>query len=114
MLSVLCAEDAPRLAATGGMARTPVIRELLDACSVWPSGAVPADFAQPVRSDVPTLLLSGALDPVTPPELAESASRSLTHSRSYVDPAGGHGSLNDHARQLIAEFIQRPNERVSP
>jgi pimeloyl-ACP methyl ester carboxylesterase len=116
MLSVFCAEDGPRLAAdtTAAVARTPVISELVRACASWPRGTIPADFTQPVRSDVPTLLLSGALDPVTPPELAESARHWLSRSRSYVDPGGGHGSLNDRARELIAAFIQRPNGPLMP
>lgn len=117
MLSVLCAEDAPRLPAAdtaSTLLGTPVVPELVRACSAWPRGDVPADFSQPVRSDIPTLLLSGALDPVTPPELAESAARSLTHSRSYVDPDGGHGSVGDRARELILEFIRRPGSPAAP
>jgi pimeloyl-ACP methyl ester carboxylesterase len=111
MLSVLCAEDAPRLAAadtSSAVAATPVIAELVRACTAWPRGEVPADFSQPVRSDVPTLLLSGALDPVTPPELAESAGRSLSHARAYVAPGGGHGSVDDRAREMIVDFVRRP------
>jgi pimeloyl-ACP methyl ester carboxylesterase len=117
MLSVLCAEDAPRLAAadtTPAVANTPVIRELVRACSLWPRGAIPADFALPVHTDIPILLLSGALDPVTPPELADSARRTLSHAQSYVDPLGGHASVNDRARESIAEFIQRPNAPLTP
>jgi pimeloyl-ACP methyl ester carboxylesterase len=116
MLSVLCAEDAPRLPAadtSSTLLGTPVVPELVRACSLWTRGDVPADFSQPVRSDTPTLLLSGALDPVTPPELAESAARSLTHGRSYVDPFGGHGSVGDRARELILEFIRRPGTQAT-
>jgi pimeloyl-ACP methyl ester carboxylesterase len=120
MLSVLCAEDAPRLAvaqrsaALAAVAATPVIAELVRACTVWPRGEVPADFSQPVRSDVPTLLLSGEWDPVTPRELAESAGRSLRHARTYVAPAGGHGSVDDRAREMIVEFVRRPGGAETP
>jgi pimeloyl-ACP methyl ester carboxylesterase len=111
MLSVLCAEDAPRLTGpdtSTAMLGAPVVAELVQACSAWPQGGVTADFGRPVRSDIPTLLLSGAFDPVTPPELAESARRSLPRARSYVNPAGGHGALDAPERALIVEFMRRP------
>ena len=43
------------------------------ACRYWASGEAPAAFRTPVVSDVPTLLLAGEFDPVTPPEWAEAA-----------------------------------------
>jgi hypothetical protein len=70
MLSVLCTEDAPRLArlapvrdTAGFMLGRPIASELLRACQHWPAGELPPDYALPVRSDVPVLMLSGALDP---------------------------------------------------
>jgi pimeloyl-ACP methyl ester carboxylesterase len=117
MLSVLCAEDAPRLAGadtSSALLGAPVVAELVRACSAWPRTTVPAEFAEPVHSDIPTLLLSGALDPVTPPELADSAQRWLTRARSYVDPSGGHARLDDWAHELIVELIRWPQSAELP
>jgi hypothetical protein len=44
-----------------------------------------------VRSEAPTLLISGERDPVTPARWAEQAARTLPHSTSVVVPGGGHG-----------------------
>jgi pimeloyl-ACP methyl ester carboxylesterase len=65
---------------------------VLESCSFWPRGTIPADLREPVTSDVPTLLLSGALDPITPPEWAEVAAKTLRHSRHIVVPGTGHGA----------------------
>ena len=58
-------------------------------------------------SDVPTLILSGALDPITPPEWSTSAARSLTRSTLVARPGAGHLDEDDCSLRLIAEFIAR-------
>jgi pimeloyl-ACP methyl ester carboxylesterase len=85
--SVVCAEDAPPATPDEVTAHTrdtllgdAFARSLLSVCSFWPRGPVPADFHQPVASHVPVLLLSGELDPVTPPSRAEEARPQLTAS----------------------------------
>jgi pimeloyl-ACP methyl ester carboxylesterase len=120
MLSVLCAEDAPRLArvdtakaASSALLGRPVVSDLLRACESWPHHEVLASFYQPVQSDAPTLLISGARDPITPPELADSARRTLRRSIAYRDPQSGHGSLDDRARRLLVEFISDPDGFVA-
>jgi pimeloyl-ACP methyl ester carboxylesterase len=118
MLSLLCAEDAPRLARVDTSAGSaplgrPIASELLQACEAWPHHEVEASFYQPVRSDAPTLIISGARDPITPPELADSARRTLSHAVAYLDPQGGHGSLDDRAQRLLVEFINDPDGFVA-
>lgn len=115
MLSILCAEDAPRLAQVdtaalgrGMLLGAPVIQELLRACAVWPRGEVPRGYFAGAPSTVPTLLLTGALDPVAAPELADTLRRSLAHVVSYVDPRGGHGTFDEHARRLLVAFVANP------
>ena len=49
-----------------------------------PHGEIPAGLRDPVVSDVPTLLLSGALDPVTPPAWAEETARTLKQRLEQV------------------------------
>ena len=76
-------------------------------CEIWPRGDVPADFSEPVVSDKPVLLLSGELDPVTPPEYADRVARHLSNSQHVVAPGQGHsvttrGCLGD----IVAAFIE--------
>jgi pimeloyl-ACP methyl ester carboxylesterase len=116
MLAILCTEDVPFIA-KADVARAesseplgaPLSRELMDACDGWPRGTPPMGYRDPVRSDVPALVLAGALDPISPPEWAASAARSLTHSTLVVRPGAGHLDGDDCTHQLIAEFITRTN-----
>ncbi len=80
------------------------------ACRYWASGEARAAFRAPVISDVPTLLLAGEFDPVTPPEWAELAARSLANAEVFVFPAVGHGVLDSHvcAADLVRGFLADP------
>lgn len=102
------AEDIDRSAADlePGLARpfTEWADRLLATCGVWPaSPRVPLED-EPVRSDVPTLLLAGDLDPITPPEWARLAAETLSRGRLFEFPGVGHGVLT--ARQC-AYFVAR-------
>jgi pimeloyl-ACP methyl ester carboxylesterase len=118
--SVTCAEDLPWVdraagtrAAAGTFLGTARLRQQLDACAAWPRGRVPADFAEPVRSDVPTLLVSGALDPVTPPGQGAEVARDLRNSLHIVVPSEGHqtplptGEGDDGSALVGAECVER-------
>jgi pimeloyl-ACP methyl ester carboxylesterase len=114
-LSVMCAEDAPFLTAAdvareaeGTWLGAGMGQRMLQACEVWPRGEVREDFRQPVRSDVPTLLLSGALDPVTPPSHAEAAAATLTRALHVTVPGTGHGTVGvPCARDLMVSFLEK-------
>lgn len=114
--SVLCSEDIGRMGAEDlpaaeersfvGRAQAEI---LLAACSVWPAGELPAGFDEPVRSDVPTLLLSGEIDPVTPPAYGDDAERYLDNAVHLVAKATGHNvSPMGCAPELIESFVQTP------
>ena len=83
-LSVMCAEDAPGMrvdpADAGTLLGTEFVDYTLAQCAVWPRGTMPADFHDAVQSDLPVLLLSGELDPVTPPRYADEVRRTLPNS----------------------------------
>lgn len=111
--SVLCAEDvavvSDELVSTA-TADTFMGDRLIQAyrgvCAVWPDAELPADHWQPVRSDIPTLLLSGSRDPVTPPEGAELVSLGLTNSLSVVVPNGGHVVWGPCLESLTVELLR--------
>ncbi len=97
MLSVFCAEDVPylkgakaRQAAMGTVLGSYWLDQLTAACTLWPRGLVPADWRRSFKVGTPTLLISGGLDPATPPSAAERARRHLTHSLHVVVPNGSH------------------------
>ena len=92
-LSVICAEDAPtfrpdRPGAPEGMAL--LGPALLEACSAWPAAGVDADLHAPLRVPVPTLILSGELDPSTNAASGERLAAMLPRARHVVMPATGH------------------------
>lgn len=86
------------------------------ACRYWDSGAAPASFRTPVESSVPTLLLAGEFDPVTPPEWAELAARDLERAWVFIFPALGHGVLDGHlcAADLVRAFLDDPDDPQAP
>jgi len=109
-LSVICAEDADRLrvdpADDATLLGTELVATLLAQCEVWPKGRRPADFDTPVRSDRPVLLLSGALDPVTPPRYGEAVLRHLPRGRHLVAPGQGHNVMTAGCLpRLIGRFV---------
>lgn len=113
-LSVLCAEDFPFMdrasaeqASQGSYLGNLQVEELVAMCAIWPRGVVPAGFKEPVQSDVPVLLLSGEVDPVTPPENAAQVAATLPNSLSLVAAGQGHNVIFRGCFPRIAyDFIQ--------
>ncbi len=61
-----------------------------DICGVWPKGHYPEKMKLPLESEVPTLLLSGEYDPITPPEFAEVTKNSLKNAKHLELKGQGH------------------------
>ena len=117
-LSVICTEDVPRitpadLAALGGsFFGSSLVDDFMRACALWPRGRVPEDYYTPVRSDVPALILSGGIDPATPPRHGERVAESLPNARHFVAPHLGHGvSLHGCAPRLVESFVRKASAR---
>jgi pimeloyl-ACP methyl ester carboxylesterase len=113
-LSVLCSEHVPFITDADieretkgtyyGDARVSDFRR---ACALWPSTKAPASFLDPVKSDAPVLMVSGDVDPVTPPAYAANAARSLPNSRQIVIRNGTHLTNSDCIDKLIAQFLSK-------
>ena len=124
-LSFVCADEAPfnsrveivnRSADLPVVVRRPLVADALGILSNCMHWTVPrsADIEnQPVVSEIPTLLLSGYFDPVTPPHWGDEAKRYLANSRHFVFPDSGHGALfaaNAKCAESIAlEFLSDPD-----
>ena len=114
--SVVCAEDIPFLGEvdTDALAETYIgadqVRSLQTICEIWPKGLVDDDLRQPLTTDVPTLILSGEEDPITPPDYGEMAHRNLPNSLHLVGRGQGHGLLTRGCiPRLINAFVERGN-----
>jgi pimeloyl-ACP methyl ester carboxylesterase len=115
-LSVTCAEDVAGVtqqdaerATAGTFLGTARVGPILRACTFWPRGSVPPDFHQPVRSDVPVLLLNGTLDPATPAAMVDHLRASLPNARAVIVRGGGHGvSEGGCLPGIVARFLDDP------
>jgi pimeloyl-ACP methyl ester carboxylesterase len=109
--SVICSEDAdllqPRPQDADTILGTRMIDTLQTVCSVWPHGERPADFHQPLQTSIPTLLLSGQYDPVTPPRYGEEVLAHLSNARHLVLKGQGHNVIGAGcAPKLVQRFIK--------
>lgn len=86
----------------------------LDPCRVWDSGRVDEAFFEPVRSDVPALVVAGDLDPITPAEWARQAAAHLSASQTFVFPGVGHDVIGNDgcAVELARAFLDAPDEQA--
>ncbi len=108
--SVICAEDAdllqPRPQDAGTILGGELIEGIRAACSVWPHGTRPADFHAPFQSSIPTLILSGERDPVTPPAYAQEILKGLSDARVLEVKGMGHSVLARGCMpKLVNEFV---------
>ncbi|BAL93394.1 alpha/beta fold hydrolase [Rubrivivax gelatinosus] len=113
--SVICAEDAPRAASGEAPGRdfgNAFADEYAAVCRDWPRGEVPSAFYRVMRSPVPALLLSGGLDPVTPPRHGAHVAAALGPlARHVVVPGSGHGVLSVGCmRDALFRFIDAETE----
>ncbi len=116
-LSITCAEDVPFLPKDaeardqGTFLGSYRIREQRAACAEWPRGTVPSHHGEPVRSQVPVLITTGTLDPVTPPANGDLVAKTLPNALHIRVPAGAHGLGGLQGLDCLAAikrgFVQR-------
>jgi pimeloyl-ACP methyl ester carboxylesterase len=113
-LSVTCSQDfavidpaeVPARTA-GSFLRDDRVRRQAAACALWPQSRIDPAEREPIHSDVPVLLVSGELDPVTPPEFGRRASRFLTQSLRVVEPHASHEESPPCVMRISDELIRR-------
>ena len=113
-LSVSCAEDVPylptnsRALAAGTFGGDYRLRQQTAACAEWPRGAVSTAHRQPTRSAIPTLILSGELDPVTPPAGGDEVLHTLSRGRHVIIRNNGHpiGNAEACVGAMFAAFLE--------
>jgi pimeloyl-ACP methyl ester carboxylesterase len=117
-LSVTCAEDIPFIT-EAEIARTSAgsfegdtrVRAQQRACAIWNVRRAPGSFVQPVRSDAPVLMISGAEDPATPPWYGTEALRYLPNGRQILIPHATHETELPCIDALIVTFVRTRNAK---
>lgn len=115
-LAVVCAEDVPRLtpallASDAAFITKPTIERIPPLCQVMQVPAVAWQVPAPIAA--PALLLSGALDPVTPPHRAAAAARFMPHAQQVVVANAGHGVAQlGCAPRLLRKFLDKPQDKL--
>ena len=86
---------------------------IVELCKAWGASSADPIENQAVNSDVPTLVVSGEFDPVTPPAWAEEAARTLSKSFYVNVPRAGHGSTitEECPRSILLAFLDNPGQQ---
>ena len=94
--SILCTEDIARAQNPQNLENSILqlnsFAAMREVCAFWPEGKLPDNYFDPIESDNPVLLLSGEIDPVTPPRWGTEAAQYLNNSLHIEVPGAHHGS----------------------
>ncbi|HEX5479034.1 MAG TPA: alpha/beta hydrolase [Dehalococcoidia bacterium] len=96
-----------------GVSTAAELKDAQDVCRLFGITSTVPGTTDPVTSDIPTLVLAGEYDPVTPPDWGKLAAKTLSHSYFFQFPASGHGELfgrRDCAIALAATFLDDPSQ----
>ena len=112
-LSVICNESIPFLTQQDidSEADTLLGAQLIEfsrsQCEVWPKKAVAENFHVLAKHDIPTLVLTGELDPVTPPRYGDVIASGLQNAQHITVTGEGHNVLSVGCLpRLVADFIE--------
>ena len=110
--AVVCTEDFPFVrdvdldAQAATYMGSAFMETMAGVCEHWPSGFLDGDLRNPLVSDRPALILSGELDPITPPRYGRRAAAGLSNAVEVVGRGQGHGMLMVGCTQrVMAEFL---------
>lgn len=114
--AVVCTEDVPFLSPSERLGSEVVdtylgaeqVQSLVAMCDVWPRGLLDADLREPLSSATPTLVLSGELDPITPPRYGAQVAAGLDQAKHLVAPGQGHGVISRGCvPRLLLDFVDQ-------
>jgi len=83
---------------------------MAEACAVWGAGEADPVENTAVQADIPTLVMAGEYDPITPPGWGRSAAQHLTNVTFYEYPGVGHAAIDggDCPLGMAAAFLNNP------
>ncbi|MBA6389610.1 alpha/beta fold hydrolase [Colwellia sp. BRX10-3] len=119
-LNIVCNEDFPKISADmkavdadNNFAKGMSLVMVGKACAAWPTYQPSADFYQTVTADIPTLIMSGELDPVTPASNGEKSHVNLPNSHHIISKNNAHIVASTTCGiKIVNEFLdkQTPKE----
>ncbi|MBI1278672.1 MAG: alpha/beta fold hydrolase [Anaerolineaceae bacterium] len=82
-------------------------------CSAWNTTKPNPIENEPVKSDIPTLVVSGEYDPITPPQYGQETAATLSNSYFFEFPGAGHGVIpsSECALSIAQAFLKDPNTK---
>jgi len=117
LLSVTAAEDVARIEeeeivrlTKGTFLGDGRVRRQMAVCEFWPKSDLPEGFGDPVRCDVPMLVISGTHDPVTPPAFGEEVARHCKNALHLALP-GTHGISHPALTKVMQEFLEEASTK---
>jgi pimeloyl-ACP methyl ester carboxylesterase len=112
-LTIMCAEDIAfaddheiRMLSGDTFMRDHLIQQYRNACRRWVQADLPERYRELVTSSVPTLLLSGGRDPVTPARWGAEVAERLSNSLHVVVPNAGHGVGGSCVAEMQRRLIE--------
>lgn len=85
----------------------------ITSCALWDAGDGGAVENEPVRSTIPTLVMAGEYDPITPPAWAAQTAAQLDMAYFFEYPGLAHGTSRQHecAVTMLLTFLDDPTMR---
>ncbi|MBA6350199.1 MULTISPECIES: alpha/beta fold hydrolase [unclassified Colwellia] len=116
-LNIVCNEDFPKITtemfagdANNTFGGNDSHSAWLQACPLWPKYSVSDDFYQSVTANIPTLILSGNLDPVTPPSNGDESAKTLPNNHHIVSKNSAHIVASTPCGiEIVNEFLTTLN-----
>lgn len=113
LFNITCNEDYPRIStadferdANNNFGGSDSHFSFKMACPLWPQYRPSEEFYKSVIADIPTLILSGDLDPVTPPSNGEYSAKTLPNNHHIVVKNAAHTvAMSTCASDLINDFL---------
>lgn len=113
LFNITCNEDYPKISesdfehdANNNFGGDDSHQSFKKVCPLWPNYRPSETFYKPVTAKVPTLILSGNLDPVTPPSNGEYSAKSLPNSHHIIVRNAAHTvALSTCASDIVNEFL---------
>jgi hypothetical protein len=84
----------------------------IQACQDWPRGDIAPSYIDPVKSDVPVLMISGEVDGSSPTWFGESAVKFLSKGRQLKIRYLGHQMEGPCLRDIFTNFIASGSSRA--
>jgi pimeloyl-ACP methyl ester carboxylesterase len=110
-LSAACAEDMTEpIDARGTFLVDYRARMYRQACAVWPVRSMPR-ARDSLAVQTPLLLVTGELDPVTPPRFAERIAQNASNATLVIVPGMAHAGAVRCVEEVVAQFVVRGSMR---